>query len=110
MKNLYLILAILGLILPNIFVAKVTYETGNFLLYSDPVTTFQQMFANDIASAFAVDLFFVVFVFMIWSFGEARKLEMKNYWITWILTFAFGLAFGWPLFMYLRELRKERAG
>ena len=110
MKNLYLILAVLGLILPNIFVAKVTYETGNFLLYGDPVTTFQQMFANDIASAFAVDLFFVVFVFMIWSFVEAKKEGMKNYWVTWILTFAFGLAFGWPLFMYLRERKRELAG
>lgn len=108
MKNLYLVLSILGFIAPNIFVAKVSYETGNFLLYADPLTTFEQMFANDIASAFAIDLFFVVFVFMIWSYIEARKYTMKNYWVTWGITFAFGLACGWPLFMYLRERAREK--
>lgn len=110
MKHLYLVLAVLGFVAPNIFVAKVSYETGNFMLYLDPVTTFQEMFANDIASAFAIDLFFVVFVFMIWSYGEARKWGMKRFWVTWIVTFALGLAAGWPLFMYIRERKKEISG
>ena len=109
MKNTYLTLAIIGFILPNILVTKVSIETGNILLYTNPVETFQQMFANDIAATFMIDLFFVVFLFLFWSYREAQKvnLPMKKVWITWGCTFAFGLAGGLPLFFYFREKHNQ---
>jgi len=75
MKKTYLILTIIGFILPNIFVAKVGLESGNILLWTDIPTTFNQMFANDIAAAFIMDLFFIVFLFMIWSYQEAQNIN-----------------------------------
>lgn len=108
MKKLYLVLSILGFIAPNIFVAKVSYETGNILLWLDPITTFFSMFANDIASAFMTDLLFVVIVFFIWSYSEAKKYEIKNLWVIWVLTMMFGIAGTFPLFLYWREKRMER--
>ena len=107
MKRNYLILAIIGFILPNIFVFKVMLETGNILLWTDIPTTFNSMFANDIASAFMVDLFFIVVLFMIWSFLQARKHRIKNLWAFWLFTFAFGIAGGLPLFLYFREKQIE---
>jgi len=107
MKKLYLILAIVGFILPNIFVLKVSIETGNILLWTDIPTTFYAMFANDIASAFMTDLFYMVVLFMIWSYQEAKQHNIPNYWYTWILTFAFGIAGGFPLFLYLKEKQLE---
>jgi len=103
MKRLYLILMIVGFILPNIFVAKESVETGNILLYTDLAQTMQQMFANDVTTAFIIDLLFIVILFMVWSFREAKKHKMNNLWLIWLFTFAFGIASGLPLFLYLRE-------
>lgn len=107
MKKVYLILTIIGFILPGIFVAKVSWETGNILLYADAIETFRQMFANDISSAFVIDLLFIVMLFLYWSYQEAKKENMKRVWLVWIWTFAFGIASGLPLFLYLRELKRE---
>lgn len=103
MKNFYLVLAITGFILPNIFVAKVSFETGNILLWTDIPATFQGMFANNIAAAFMTDLLYVVIVFLIWSYQEAKTHTIPKYWWTWILTFMFGIAGGFPLFLYLKH-------
>ena len=103
MKKTYLVLTAIGFILPNIFVLKESVETGNILLYTYPINTFQQMFANNVSSAFAIDLFFVVALFLIWSYQEAKKHKMKTPWLVWVFTFAFGLAGGLPLFLYWRE-------
>lgn len=108
MKNFYLVVAIIGFILPNIFVAKVSLETGNILLWTDIPATFNGMFANNIAAAFMTDLFYVVLVFLFWSYQEAKEHNIPKYWWTWILTFAFGIAGGFPLFLYLKQQAIER--
>lgn len=109
MKKIYLILAIIGFVLPNIFVLKVSIETGNILLWKDIPTTFYSMFANDIASAFMTDLLYMVILFMFWSYQEAQKHQINNYWMTWIATFLFGIAGGFPLFLYFKEKQLEAA-
>lgn len=103
MKAFYLVLTVLGFVAPNIYVAKVSMETGNILLWLDPVTTFQSMFINDIAAAFSIDLLLVVVVFFLWSFREAKKHEIKNLWLYWVLTMMFGLSGALPMFLYSRE-------
>lgn len=79
-KKIYLILSICGFIAPNILVAKVSVETGNWLFWLDPIATVNGMFPNDIANAFIIDLLFAVFVFFLWSYSEAKQLKMKNVW------------------------------
>jgi hypothetical protein len=106
MKKVYLLLTIIGFILPSIFVFMESVETGNILLYADPITTFESMFANRISGIFALDLLFAVLVFFIWSFAESKKLGMKGIGWIWLLTMLLGLAGGFPLFLYRRELRK----
>ena len=60
MRKVYLTLAILGFILPTVFVAIESIETGNILLYADPMATLNGMLANRISFIFAIDLFFAV--------------------------------------------------
>ena len=108
MKNTYLYLTIIGTILPNIFVAMESFTSGNYLLYTDPLATINGMFANYIASAFVTDLLFLVILFLIWSYREARRHQMKNIVWIWVYTFAFGIAGGLPLFLYVRERRIEK--
>lgn len=103
MKRTYLFLTIIGTLLPSIFVLKESIETQNYLLYARPMDTFKGMFANNISSAFMMDLLFIVLLFLIWSFFEARKLQLKVLPWIWIYTFAFGIAGGLPLFLYFRE-------
>ena len=107
MKRWYLLLSVIGFILPNIWVMKVTVETGNLLFWWDVPTTFSQMFANDIATAFMVDLLFVVLVFFFWSYHQAKKHQIKYLGLTWLLTMLFGIAGGFPLFLYLKELSQD---
>ena len=103
MKKVYLIIAILGFIAPNIFVLNESIETGNILLWLDPTATLNGMFGNRISTAFIVDLLFAVFVFFIWSYNESKKLGIKNVWMIWVLTMLFGMAGTFPLFLFLRE-------
>ncbi len=103
MKNIYLTLAIIGFIAPSILVSVESIETGNILLYTNPIATIEGMFANRISTIFMIDLLFTVFVFFIWSYSEKKKYEIKNVGIVWLLTLLLGLAGGFPLFLYMKE-------
>jgi len=105
MKNLYLVLAIIGFLAPNTLVFIESIETGNILLYAQIGRTFEEMFANRISTIFSIDLLVVTFFFFIWSFYEAKRLAMKLPLVVWLGTMLFGLAFGFPLFLYLKEKR-----
>lgn len=108
MRNLYLLLTVIGTMLPNIFVIKESLATGNIMLYAKPMDTFHVMFANNISSAFMIDLLFIVGLFLVWSYYEAKRLHIKRVWAVWAYTFAFGIAGGLPLFLYLREPKVTR--
>ncbi len=106
MKRIYLLLTVVGFILPSYFVAIESIETGNVLLYADPLATMEGMFANRISSIFAIDLLFAVAVFMLWSYQESKRYGIKKVGLVWALTFLFGFASGLPLFLYLREEKR----
>ena len=108
MKKLYLILAVIGFIAPMIWMMKVTIETGNILLWTDPNATNASAFYDDITTTFMTDLFAVVLFFFIWSYFEAKRLGMKNVWVYWILTMIFGVVGPFPLFLYYREIYLKR--
>ena len=109
MKALYLFLAVVGFITPNILVFNESVETGNILLWLDPQATLNGMFGNRIAAAFVTDLLFVVAAALVWIIVESKKLGMKNSWVYVVLTLLFGLAGPLPLFLYQREkfLRRD---
>lgn len=108
MKNVYLMLTIVGFIYPNFYVLQESIESGNVLLWTDPSSTLKNMFENTISTAFAVDLLVVVLVFFIWSNWEANKYKMKGRGLVWLLTLLFGLGGSFPLFLFLREHRKTQ--
>jgi hypothetical protein len=63
----------------------------------------EQLFVNHISSFFALDLLITATVALPFMIYEARKIELKYYWLAVISVFAIGLSFGLPLFLYLRE-------
>ena len=103
MKNQYLTLAVVGFIAPNILVYLESIETGNVLLYANPIATIDGMFANRISTIFIIDLLFAVMVFFIWTYNDAKKSGVKNLGLIWLLTMLLGLAGGFPLYLYFKE-------
>ncbi len=106
-KNTLLVLTVLGFLAPNILVIKVSIETGNILLWTNPAATIAGAFGNDISTAFLIDLLFVVSVFFTWTYTEAKRLAIKKVWVYWLLTLVFGMAGVLPLFLYQIEKKKK---
>jgi len=103
MKQAYLVLAVVGFIVPNIFVWNESVATGNWLLWLQPGSTLNGMFGNRISTAFIADLLIAVIVFCVFVYVEGRKLAMNHIWKYWLLVFLFGMAGTLPLFLYQRE-------
>jgi hypothetical protein len=78
-------------------------ETGNILFYVNPIATIDGMFANRISTIFMIDLLFTVVVFFIWTYIDAKKNGISRLWLVWTLTLLFGLAGGFPFYLYLKE-------
>lgn len=108
-KSLLLVLTVLGFIIPNIYLLKVTFETGNILLWTNPAATVAGAFANDISTAFLYDLLCVVAVFFYYTHHQARQHGIKGVWRIWALTLLFGMAGPFPLFLYMIERKKRTA-
>ena len=106
--NKYLAATIIGTLIPNIFVIQESIQSGNYMHYTHPLDTISTMFANPIVSAFSSDLLVLVIFFMIWSFNEAKKLNIKQVYWCWIYTFVLGLAGGLPLFLYFKHQADSR--
>jgi uncharacterized protein DUF2834 len=101
-KNIYLVLALLGLLIPYYFLFKFLGSNGlNISLLV------QQLFANNISTFFAVDLVISILVFWIYMFAEANKLQMKNSWLYLLASLLVGLSFALPLFLYFRERKLQ---
>ncbi len=108
MRKLYLLLSIIGFIAPTVLVVQESIATGNILLYTQPLYTFEQMFANRISTIFMIDLLLAVCVFFIWTYQEHKKHKIKGLYYLCLLTMLFGLAGGFPLFLYLKDRSLEQ--
>lgn len=101
-KTIYLILTIVGFILPYYFVFK--FYTANEMTTSAALA---QLVSTDWGALFVADL--TVSVFAAWTFiyNEAKRLKMNYWWVYPIATMMVGLSFALPLFLYFRERQLE---
>ena len=102
MKNVYLVLAVIGFVVPYYFFIQ---------LPADDVLNLprllQPFLANNFMKGAAVDLTISVIAFWVYAFVEANRLQMKNPWVYVLATLLVGLSFALPLFLYFRERRLE---
>lgn len=98
MKRIYLILAILGFILAYSVI-------GAYVLNGSPQPgeVLVGFLANPLAQLFAADLLVTAVVFLVFSWAEAHRLGMKNWWVYLLATMLVGLSFSLPLFLYFRQ-------
>ena len=102
LSYLYLVLSILGAILPMISNFNFAMEYGT----SFDINQFIQLAnANPAAESISRDLLIGASAVFIWIVNESRKLNMKNMWIVYVGTFLIAFAFSAPFFLFLRERR-----
>ena len=103
MFRLYLVLAVLGFLLPGVPMIHESIETGNILFWTQPDRTISELFVNRTSTAFAYDLLVVVLVAFIWMWHESKRVGIRHVWRFWLLASLFGLGGTLPLFLAMRE-------
>ena len=102
LSYLYLLLSILGAILPMISNFNFAMEYGS----SFDINQFIQLAnANPAAESISRDLLIGASSVFIWIVNESRKLNIKNMWVVYVGTFLIAFAFSAPFFLFLRERR-----
>jgi Terpene cyclase DEP1 len=105
MARVYLILAVVGFIVPNVFTFAESVQTGNILFWTDPARTTSELFVNRTSTAFGLDLFATAIAALIWITRESRRVGITRVWRFWVLALLFGLGGVLPLFLHIRERR-----
>lgn len=102
-QTVYLILCILGTILPYSQFVPFLVEHGlNLQVF------FEQLFVNRISSFFGMDLIVSSLVLWIFVFWEGSRLGMKNLWVYVASNLLVGVSLGLPLFLLMRQRQLEK--
>lgn len=102
-QYLYLILCVLGTVLPYSQFLPFLAEHG-----FDVPLLLEQLFANRISGFFGWDV--IVSAIVLWAFvlTEGRRQQMKRLWVYVVCNLTVGVSLGLPLFLYMRERKLVR--
>lgn len=103
MKNLYIVFAVSGCVLPLSQFVPFVAENG-----LDIPLFFSQLFATRISSFFAWDVIVSAVVLVAFIVSESKRKQIKNFWLPIAGTFAVGVSFGLPLFLLQREIQRTK--
>lgn len=102
MKNIYLLLAILGGIIPYLFFFQfIQIEGLNIPLFVE------SLFVNGAAGGFSADLLFTSFVFWLFMFVESKKSNTPKPYLFIVLNLTIGLSCALPAYLYERMRTKN---
>ena len=102
MKTLYLMLAVIGFVVPYYFFLVFLFEYG-----LDLQQLIDFLFANPISTFFAVDLIIATIVYYVFLYQESQRLGIGWWWLYVVFSLTVGLSFALPLFLYQREGKLE---
>ena len=101
---LYLGLAVAGAILPWLANLDFIRESGGAF---DLARFIAQANANPASQSLSRDLLIGATAFTIWMIVEAKRLQIKYFWVALLASFGLAFACGAPLFLFLRERRLQ---
>ena len=102
-KTLYLVLCLIGLLLPySQFVPWVLQHGLNLPLFA------RELFANRIGAFFGMDVIVSAMALLVFTRIESARLGTRKRWLVVIAVLTVGVSLALPLFLYLRELELER--
>ena len=102
LSYIYLLLSIIGAILPMMANFDFAMEYGNSFDIKNFISLAN---SNPAAQSISRDLFIGASAVFIWIINESKKLNVKNMWIVYFGTFLIAFAFSAPFFLFLRERR-----
>ena len=102
-KTAYLVLCVLGTALPYSQLVPFLREHG-----LDLRLFVEQLFATRIGGFFGLDVLVSAIVLWVFVGVDGRRLGVRHLWAPVAATLAVGVSLGLPLFLYLREARRER--
>jgi Terpene cyclase DEP1 len=102
-KRLYLVLCVVGFLLPYWQFIPWVAEHGLNL----PLLV-RELFANRISSFFGLDVLVSAVVLWIFIAAEGSRLRMRRLWLPIVATCAVGVSLGLPLFLYFRHVHLDR--
>ncbi len=103
-KTLYLVLCILGTLLPYTQLVPFLRQHG-----LDLGLFFEQLFSTWIGGFFGMDVIVSSLVLWVFVFVDGRRLQMRHLWAPIVANLTVGVSLGLPLFLYLREVRLARS-
>ena|GEM_PF-137464 len=104
-RHFYLIFCVVGLVLPYSQLLPWLLEHGlNLNLL------FRELFANRISAFFALDVLVSAIVLIWFIQSEGKRLRMRLLWLPTIGTLLVGVSFGFPLFLFLRQMTVDQTG
>jgi hypothetical protein len=102
-RHFYLICCVLGLILPYSQLVPWLLDHGlNITLF------YRELFANRISAFFAMDVIVSAIVLIWFIQSEGRRLRVRLLWLPTVGTLVAGVSFGFPLFLFLRQVALDR--
>lgn len=101
-KYLYLVLSAVGAILPWLVFLPFLREHG-----ANPQTFVEQLFSTPVGGFFGSDVIISSVVLWVFVFFEGRRLGMRRLWVPIVGNLLAGVSLGLPLFLYLRERRRD---
>jgi hypothetical protein len=103
-KHFYAVLCIAGAVLPYwAFLPWIILHGLNVKLFM------HELFANRISTFFALDVILSAVALLAFIPIESSRFVIKHRWLPVLATLLIGVSLGLPLFLYLRELRFEKA-
>jgi hypothetical protein len=107
-QAIYATLTVIGFIWTNYYLVQFTVTTkGEFtaanLLNFDLTTFIEQVWANPASSFVAVDLTMALLLAITFIIAEGRRLKLRLWGLYIALMFLISFAFGFCLFMWMRE-------
>jgi hypothetical protein len=102
-RHFYLICCVLGLLLPYFQLVRWLLEHGLH------VTLFvRELFANRISAFFGMDVIVSAIVLLWFIQSEGKRLRVGLLWLPTLGTLLVGVSFGFPLFLFLRQMTLDR--
>jgi ABC-type Fe3+ transport system permease subunit len=102
-RRVYLILCVLGIVLPYLQFVPWLLEHGlNVTLF------FRELLASRVSAFFAMDVIVSVIVLLYFIQSEGKRLRVPLLWLPSLATLIVGVSLGFPLFLFLRQLTLDR--
>ena len=102
-RHVYLVLCVLGIVLPYSQLVPWLLEHG-----LNATWFFRELLACRIGAFFAMDVIVSAIVLLCFIQSEGKRLRIRLLWLPTIGTLIVGVSFGFPLFLFQRQLTLDR--